>query len=207
MVYHKKDIQNRTSQLMKIVVFSSSIRKERKSTYIAKALVQSINDNSDHTAELIDLAKVRLPMMEQVERKTKNIPSVVRELGEKLNTADAMIFVTPEYNGSYAPALKNAVDYYSKAYYARKVIGTCAVSAGSFGGMRAALQIQQLILALRGYPNPQMLLVPNVEDALDADGKIINEEVIVSMNKFIKEFLWQAEAIVDKKAVDYDKLK
>ncbi len=110
-----------------------------------------------------------------------------------------MLFVTPEYNGSYSPALKNAVDSFNKTEFARKAIGIVTVTTGAMGGVRAGLALQHLILALFAYPVPQMLLVPAVQNKFDDEGNLLDAAFEKNIASFVKEFLWLAEAVYEKR--------
>jgi len=122
-------------------------------------------------------------------------------LHDKLSAADAMIFVTPEYNGSYSLALKNMVDYFGLKVFEKKAIGVAAVSTGALGGIRAAVQLQQLILAIYAIPVPQMLLVPSVLTRFDEFGKLIDDLFAKNVDRFVNDFLWFAEALHEKKKI------
>jgi NAD(P)H-dependent FMN reductase len=154
---------------------------------------------------LIDLAAYQIPHMESVLAKHPDPPEDLVKIGDQLQGADAMIFVSPEYNGGYSSALKNVVDFFPKSTYADKPIGVAAVSAGGLGGMRAALQMQQLVLALWGFPTPQMLLVSNVRDRFDEAGRLFDEDLGKKMDAFLDKLIWFSEAIVEKKQkIDVD---
>jgi azobenzene reductase len=109
-----------------------------------------------------------------------------------------MIFLSPEYHGSYSGALKNAVDYFT-AEFKRKPIGVVAVGSGRFGGINASTEMQQLVLSLGAYPMPYKLLVPHVQHAFDEKGELKDDQLGKGMDKFVTEFVWLSEAILDKK--------
>jgi NAD(P)H-dependent FMN reductase len=111
--------------------------------------------------------------------------------------ADAFILVTPEYNGSYTPALKNILDHFPKQ--SRKPFGIVTASPGAFGGMRAALQLQQLIFALFGIGSPYMLVVPAVDKKFTEPGDLLEQGFAKNIDVFVNEYLWLAEKIVEEK--------
>jgi len=150
-------------------------------------------------AELIDLTLYEYPIWKEVFHLDENPPVECKILHDKLEGGDAMIFITPEYNGSYSLALKNMVDYYGLKVFEKKVIGVSAVSTGSFGGIRSGLQLQQLILAIYAIPVPQMLLIPNIHNKFDENGNLLDHPFIKNVDRFISDFLWFAEAIYLKR--------
>lgn len=184
---------------MKIAIISSSVRIGRQSHQVAIELHRRLALQSEVEPVLIDLAAYDIPSLEAVLAKHPEPPPDVVQIGDQLRAADAMIFVSPEYNGGYSSALKNLVDFFPKSTYADKPIGVAAVSNGGMGGMRAALQIQHLILALWGFPIPQMLLVSNVRDRFDGEGKLKDEAFGDKFDTFLDKLIWFSEAIVQKK--------
>lgn len=183
---------------MKILVISASTRVGKLSHFVALE-IQKRFDQAQHEVHLLDLAEAKLPAMEYGLEDHPAPPESVKAVKTQLDAAEAMIFVSPEYNGGYAPALKNMVDYMQKKQFERKVIAISSVSSGVLSGMRGALQLQQLILALFAYPIPQMLLVPEVQKLFDAQGKLTNENFGKKIDSFVKDFVWAAEAIQAKK--------
>jgi hypothetical protein len=67
------------------------------------------------------------------------------------------------------------------------------------GGVRSALQLQELIYALFGIGSPYMLVTPQVDKKFDEQGNLLDQNFKKSVDIFIKEFLWLAEKIVDEK--------
>jgi NAD(P)H-dependent FMN reductase len=140
--------------------------------------------------DLIDLAETRLPMFGIKSRKDETVSCV----GEKLRASDAMIFVTPEYHGSFSGALKNALDHFW-VEFSMKPIGVAAASAGQFGGINASVQLQHVILSLGAFPLPLKLIVPEVGTAFNENSDLNDDRLRHAANKFIDQFLWFALAL------------
>ena len=140
--------------------------------------------------------------MEEVLHRHPNPPEGLDRFAALVRNADAAVFVSPEYNGSYTAALKNAVDYLKEGEFARKVVGIASATTGPLGGMRAAMNMQELVLGVSGFPVPQMLLVGNLPQRFDESGKLLDPAFEKSMNNFLNNFLWLAEAVVAKKTVE-----
>jgi hypothetical protein len=66
--------------------------------------------------------------------------------------------------------------------------------------------MQLLVLSLGAFPMPYKLLVPFVDEAFDENGILVSESTAKSFEKFINEFLWFAEAIVNQKATQKAKV-
>ena len=185
---------------MNIAVISASTRINRQSHRVALGLAQFI-ENRRHTAGILDLAAYNFPIMEEVYHRHPNPPEGLADFSQKIKDADAFIFVSPEYNGTYTSALKNAVDYLKENEFNKKVIGIVSVSAGGLGGIRAALSMQQLVLGVGGFAIPQMLPVGNVAARFDEEGQLTDPVFERSINVFLDAFLWLAEAVAEKKAI------
>jgi NAD(P)H-dependent FMN reductase len=184
---------------MNIAIISASTRINRQSHKVALGLEDYIR-NRNHAVEVLDLAAYNFPIMEEVLHKHPNPPAGLADFAMKIKVADAFLWVSPEYNGTYTAALKNAVDYLKESEFNKKVIGVVSVSAGGLGGMRAALAMQQLVLGVGGYAIPQMLPVGNVSARFDENGQLIDPVFEKNINTFLDAFIWLGEAISEKKA-------
>ena len=76
-----------------------------------------------------------------------------------------------------------------------KTFGIVTASPGIMGGMRASQQMQLLINALFGIGSPHMLITPQVDKKFDADGNLLDESFLKSVDVFVSEFLWLAESL------------
>lgn len=186
---------------MNIIIISGSIRENASTKKVALNLLRHFEQHYRVSVEVVDLADYDYPIWKEVFDKEPSPPPMCVDLHSKLQAADAMIFITPEYNGSYSLALKNMIDYFGLKVFRRKPIGVTAVSTGGMGGIRAGLQLQQLILAIYGYPVPQMLLVPDIHQRFDKDGVLLDASFEKNVALFTNDFFWLAEAIFDKKKI------
>ncbi len=182
---------------MKIAIISASIRQGRLTHKVALELKKRLSE-AGMSASLIDLSSYAFPLFEHVYKGDSPLKGT-EELRNILHQADAMLFVSPEYNGSYTSALKNMTDHFSKAEFSKKAIGVVSVSSGPMGGIRGALHMQQLVLALFAYPVPQMMLVPEVQHKFSEDGRLTDTAFAKKLDTFLKDYLWLAGAIADKK--------
>ncbi|HIP27801.1 MAG TPA: NADPH-dependent oxidoreductase [Sulfurovum sp.] len=91
-------------------------------------------------SEVINLVALDLPMYTSIVEDEKGIPQEVKDLATKLLTYDALIIVSPEYNGSMPPVLNNAIAWVSRvgddfrAIFNQKFVAIASHSGG--GGMR-----------------------------------------------------------------------
>lgn len=182
---------------MKVQILSGSIRPNRQSQKVAEYLSDLFNQQDGVRAEIIDLKEYPLPSLEHSYRLHPDPTPSMNELKSKLDEADGIIFLTPEYHGSYSGVLKNTIDHFRWPFY-KKPIGVVAVSAGSMGGMRAALQLDDLVIALKAYISPFKLLIDNVKETF-ISSNIKDPKLIERAEEFVKEFVWFSTAISNAK--------
>jgi NAD(P)H-dependent FMN reductase len=178
---------------MNIEIISGSPRKNSISFRVALHLKSLLSEKTSHNIGLIDVRDWDLGLLQDVWKSVDATPDPFKPLAEKMFAADAFILVTPEYNGSYSPALQNLLDHFPKQ--ARKPFGIVTSSVGAMGGMRASQQTLLFVPALFGIASPYMLIVPNADKKFDTEGKLIEESFTNSINTFVTEFLWLAETL------------
>ncbi|MFL5772721.1 MAG: NADPH-dependent FMN reductase [Flavisolibacter sp.] len=182
---------------MKIVILSGSPRGNSITHRVALHLQQVLKSETEHEVDIIDCRDIVLPQLQSIFTSVETTPEKYKGLASLMFGASAFIFVTPEYNGSYPAALKNLMDHFPKQHH--KVFAIATASPGGLGGVRAALQLQELVFALFGIGSPYMLVTPQVDKKFDASGKLLDDTFRKPVENFIHEFLWLAEKIVDEK--------
>ncbi|AUX44583.1 FMN reductase [Sorangium cellulosum] len=182
---------------MKIAIVLGSVRAGRQSHKVAYYLEKKLRERGV-AADLIDLAEDPLPVLDERAGRHPQVQAKVESLSARLHAADALLFVTPEYHGSFSGALKNALDYFWEEFN-KKPIGVVAASAGKMGGINASTQLQHVVLSLGAFALPTKLLVPEVQGVFDDALQIKSEGVAKLATRFLDEFLWFAGAIVQAK--------
>lgn len=182
---------------MRIEIISGSPRANSITRRVALHLQHFLQEKTDHEIGLIDLKDWNLPLMQPVFTSVENTPEPWKPLSQRVFEADAFILVTPEYNGSYSPAMKNLLDHFPKQHH--KPFGIVTASPGAMGGMRAAQQLLLLVPALFGIASPYMLIVPAVDKKFGKNGELLEENFYHNVHNFITEFLWLAENLVRHK--------
>lgn len=179
---------------MNISIVSGSPRENSLSFRVALFLQKHLQQQTNYSVQIIDVRKHSVPaFLQGVIRSVDEAPDSLKPLAQQIFATDAFILVTPEYNGSYTPALKNLFDHFPKQM--RKAFGIVTASPGAMGGMRATQQVQLLINALFGIGSPHMLVVPLVDKKFDEQGNLIDESLQSMIDTFTKEFLWLSEQL------------
>ena len=133
------------NQKLKVAIIIGSTRPNRNSEAVSKWIYEIAKRRSDVDFELIDILDYSLPLLDEPIPPSMGQYSKehTKRWSEKINSFDAFVFVTPEYNHSFSGALKNAIDFLYKEWN-NKVAGF--VSFGSAGGVRAVEQLR-LVMA------------------------------------------------------------
>ena len=183
---------------MKIEIISGSPRINSLTRRVAIYLKSWLEQNSDHEVSLISLHELNLPPVQSVFISVDKTPEEFRPLSKRMFDADAFILVSPEYNGSYSPAMKNLLDHFPKQHH--KPFGIVTASPGAMGGIRASQQMQLLVNALFGIASPYMLIIPQVDRKFNPHGDLEDESFQNNIHNFVTEFLWLAERVVSRES-------
>ncbi len=184
----------RKGKFMNIEIISGSPRSSSVTHRVVLYLEKYLKESTEHNINVIDVRDWNINVLQQeVFRSAENTPEDLQPLAKRMFETDAFILVTPEYNGSYTPALKTLFDHFPKQ--SRKPFGIVTASPGALGGMRAALQLQSLIYALFGIGSPHMLITPMVDKKFDEQGNLTDPSFQKNIDVFVNEFLWLAEQV------------
>ncbi|WP_153797563.1 NADPH-dependent FMN reductase [Foetidibacter luteolus] len=179
---------------MNIEIVAGSPSKGSVTYRLALFLKKHFSEKTGHQVNILDVRDWQFPLLQQeVFRSVDQAPEELKPLAKRMFEANAFILVTPEYNGSYTPALKNIFDHFPKQ--SRKTFGIVTASPGALGGIRASQQIQLLINALFGIGSPYMLVTPHVDKKFDAEGNLVDAAFQKNIDVFVTEFLWLAESV------------
>ncbi|MFT3845824.1 MAG: NAD(P)H-dependent oxidoreductase [Lacibacter sp.] len=178
---------------MNIEIIAGSPRENSVTYRVAIFLKNFLQKHTPHHVNIIDVREWDLPLLQHVFVSVDATPEQFKPLSKRMFSANAFILVTPEFNGSYTPAMKNLLDHFPKQ--TRKPFGIVTASPGMMGGMRATQQMQLLINALFGIASPHMLVVGAVDKKFDAEGNLLDESFEKNVHVFVNEFLWLSESL------------
>jgi chromate reductase len=108
-------------------------------------------------------------------------PETIVALKQKVRDADAIVFVTPEYNYSVPGVLKNAIDWASRPYgdnaWDGKPAAIMGASVGQNGTARAQYHLRQIMVFLNMHPlNGPEIMVGNAAERFDAGANLRDEK-------------------------------
>lgn len=103
-------------------------------------------------------------------------PESVAVLKDEIARADAVLFATPEYNGSIPGALKNALDWVSRPSVDNplrdKPVAVTGASQGAFGATWAQTELRKILQAIGARVHPREFALAYAQDAFAADGLV-----------------------------------
>ena len=122
---------------MKLMIVIGSVRTVRAGLPVAEWVRSRVEGDGRFELDWADLREIGLPWMDEPEHPSKRAYTMPHTIAwsERVDAADAFIFVTPEYNHSYSPALKNAFDYLNQEWWRKPIafVSYGGVAGGSRG--------------------------------------------------------------------------
>lgn len=179
---------------MKIAILSVSVRTGRASHRVALYFKNYIKEHKLGSTIMLDLNEYQFPVFEERLKNLKSPSQETLQFAENIKSADAIIIVTPEYNGGYPASLKNVIDLlYSE--WKRKPIAIATVSSGQFGGSQVITSLLFTLWKIGAYVVPAKFLVSNVEESYSKTGKPTDKDITDKNAKlFLSELLWYTKA-------------
>jgi chromate reductase len=176
-----------------VAVIVGSIRKESFSRKLALAMMKLAPANLK--LEIVEIREV--PMYNQDE--DDHPPAASAAFKARVQKANAVLFVTPEYNRSLPGCLKNVIDVGSRPYgqsaWSGKPAAVVSNSPGALGafGANHALRQSLAFLDMPTMGQPEAY-IGNVAQLLDANGNIANDSSRELLSKFMAAFAaWIAQ--------------
>ena len=173
---------------MNIIAILGSLRKASFNRMLLNAAIELAPP--DMKIEIADISQ--FPVFNN-DVEEAGPPEPVRKLQQQIRNADAVLFVTPEYNYSMSGAMKNAIDWASRPPKENPFNGKpCAImsaSGGLLGGVRAQYHLRQSCVFVNLIPmnKPEVMLMKAMEK-FDADGKLIDEPTRAILTVFMQSF-------------------
>ncbi len=160
---------------MKIHIIVGSIREGRVAIKVANWLLNTIEAYDYHTieTEIVDLKEWDLPIFAGSKPPASDIYDQPKQQawGEHIAQGDAYIFISPEYNHGYSPALKNALDYIYKEWQGKPA---AFVSYGGSNGSRSIDQIKQVASSLGLIDSNAVLEIRDIAKHLETGTFVAN---------------------------------
>jgi chromate reductase len=172
------------SETRDVAVLVGSLRKGSYNRMTARALIEIAPESLK--LEIVEFRD--LPLYDQ--DLDDSPPAQWTAFRERIRRADAVLFVTPEYNRSVPGVLKNAIDVgsrpYGKSAWNAKPAGVVSVSPGAIGGFGSNHHLRQSLVFLNmpAMQQPEAY-IGNCAPLFDDQGRLTND----STRKFLRTFL------------------
>lgn len=163
-----------TTDSLRVLGVSGSLRKGSYNTALLRSAVEIAE--VEKLPLHFEIADIRgIPMYDE-DLRTAGTPESVQRFRDAIAAADAVLFVTPEYNYSVPGVLKNAIDWASRPPsqpFADKPFAIMGASGGLGGTMRAQYHLRQIAVFLDMHAlNKPEVFVRGAKDVFDADGRL-----------------------------------
>ena len=177
------------SKPVRILGIAGSLRRDSYNRAALRAATELVPEGA--SIEIFELDGI--PGFNQDEE--QNPPAKVVELKRRIREADAILFVTPEYNYSVPGVLKNAIDWASRPYgdsaWNGKPAAIMGASVGTIGTARAQYHLRQMMVFLNMFPvNQPEVMIANASQRFDAQGNLTDD----ATKDFIRQLL---QSLVD----------
>jgi chromate reductase len=163
---------------MRILAVSGSLRADSHNTQLLRAAVEA----APGEVELQVWEGIGdLPIYDQDLDDPEDVPASVRRLREEWAAADAILFSTPEYNGSVPGGLKNAIDWASRpvreSALTNKTVAVVGASTGQFGAMWAQADLRKILGTAGARVVGDELPVTRAHEKFDRSGRLLDAEL------------------------------
>lgn len=180
--------------IIQITVLYGSYRSNRAGIRAAEFAVEQLSEKCK--VVFLDAKEIDLPILDKMHKEYEKgkAPEKLERISKVLAASDGFIFVCGEYNHSVQPGLKNLIDHFQPEYFF-KPAGILSYSAGSFGGVRAAVHMRAVLGELGMVSISGMLPIPGIGKVFAEGGEIKDEKLPGRFTKFSDELLWYAKAL------------
>jgi chromate reductase len=183
----------------RILVFGGSLRIESYNQKLA-ALAAEAAHQSGAEVTLISLRDFRLPLFDEDLEEEEGMPEAARKLKELFVNSDGFVIASPEYNSGITGALKNTIDWVSRAEseeeppllaFKGKSAAILAASPGGYGGARSLLHLRTLLENIRVDVIEGEVTVPTAYEAFTEEGRLVDGSKMTAVKQL-------AEKLVDR---------
>ena len=194
---------------MVVAVLVGSMRRDRMGDRAAKWAMAQL-EKRGHEAVRVDAMELDLPLLDRMWKEVKEpkrdepaedtkLRSKLKPLAELYARADGFCIVAGEYNHSVQPGLANLIDYFLEEYFWSPSAIVC-YSQTAFGGVRGAMQLRALLAEAGMSSIPSIQPIPQVQNALSAEGVALTQQLAEKTGRFFEEFEWYMRAMKAERA-------
>ncbi|HTH34176.1 MAG TPA: NAD(P)H-dependent oxidoreductase, partial [Xanthobacteraceae bacterium] len=182
----------------KILVFPGSLRSGSHNVRLAALVVKELV-LAEAEVTRISLADYPLPLYDGDLETRSGPPAGAIQLKRMLSVHQGVFIVTPEYNASVPPLVKNTIDWISRvrergeaplAVFKRRAFALGSASPGGFGGMRSLLALRQVLeIGCGALVLPEQIAVPRADAAFDDMDNLKDEHLTASLKTAVRALI------------------
>ena len=169
----------------RILAFSGSLRNASFNHKLVSIAADGAREAGAEVT-LIRLSDYPLPIFDEDLEAAEGMPESGAKLKQLFADHDALLIASPEYNGGLSAALKNAIDWVSRAteegepplkVLGGKTAAILAASPGGYGGSRGLEMLRKQLENIRIEVLENQVTVPKVHEVMEDDGSLKDEEL------------------------------
>jgi chromate reductase, NAD(P)H dehydrogenase (quinone) len=178
----------------KLLLIAGSARRGALSVKLRDA-ARRMADAAGAQTSVLDLRALALPLYDGDIEAGQGVPAAAAALRDAIREHDALLIVTPEYNGFPTPLLINAFDWLSRLpdglkITADKPAALLASSPGALGGLRSLNYTRQYLqMAFQMLVVPQQQAVSKAHEAFAADGSLFDAKTAAMTETVVQSLL------------------
>ncbi|HEX3292818.1 MAG TPA: NAD(P)H-dependent oxidoreductase [Solirubrobacterales bacterium] len=182
---------------MRVIAISGSLRRDSHNTALLRTAAELLPPSAE--LEIFDGLKLVEPYDQDDD--TGRGPDGARRLREAIESADAVLIASPEYNSSIPGVLKNALDWASRPKGENALWGKPAAvvgaSTGMFGAVWAQAETRKVLSASGARVIETDLPIGHADQAISDDGRLTDIELRERYVEILDELIALAEQVGD----------
>lgn len=188
--------------MAKLLFFAGSARKDSFNKKLA-AEASRIAKEEGAEVTLLDLKNFEMPLYDGDLEAEESLPQNAIKLKQLFVEHDGFYIASPEYNSSFSPLLKNALDWISRPHtenetplvaFKGKVAAIGATSPGGFGGLRGLVPLRMMLGNIGVHIIPSQVAIAAAHKAFDDQGQLNDAGQTKMLRAAMQEFIHVANA-------------
>jgi chromate reductase len=182
---------------LKILVIPGSLRTGSLNAKLAAVAAHQFAQAGAEVTKL-SLADFPLPIFDGDLQARSGVPKNAVDLKRMIGAHHGVVFVTPEYNSSVPPLLKNAIDWVSRVQDAHETRGQvfrgrafaiASASHSRLGGARAIAALRLILSACQALVIPSQLALAFADEAYDDMDRLKNMPDIEALTAMVRQLI------------------
>ncbi len=183
--------------VVKILVIPGSLRSGSLNARLAAVIAHEFALAGVEVTRL-SLSDYPLPIYDGDVEVRSGVPKNAVNLKRMIGSHHGIVFVTPEYNSSLPPLLKNAIDWVTRVeergearrqVFGDRAFALASASAGRFGGARCLAALRLVLSACRATVIPNQLALSFADRAYDDNDRLKNASDVEALKAMVRQLI------------------